>query len=117
MDRCVQTAVPARPGQTPGNDGGRGLVDVQAQGSVDGVAVPAGLTQREAEVRRRRGEANTAARGSSRGYARILRTTVSRLEPEAEGWRVVHPGGTVRARRVVLALGEPFELTVRLGKP
>jgi cation-transporting ATPase E len=51
-------------------------VDVQEQDAVDGVAVLPGLTQREAEARRRRGEGNTAARGSTRGYARILRTNV-----------------------------------------
>ncbi|MGY1773577.1 HAD-IC family P-type ATPase [Blastococcus sp. SYSU D00813] len=41
-----------------------------------GVAAPAGLSAAEAEARRRRGEANTAVRGSSRSYARILRTNV-----------------------------------------
>ncbi len=47
---------------------------------------------------------------------RILPTTVSRLEPEAEGWRVVHPGGTVRARQVVLATGAAAnELSRPLG--
>ena len=41
-----------------------------------GVAAPAGLSAAEAEARRRSGEANTAVRGSSRSYARILRTNV-----------------------------------------
>ena len=36
---------------------------------------------------------------------RILRTTVSRLEPRGDEWCVVHPGGTIRARQVVLATG------------
>ncbi|MGR7027361.1 HAD-IC family P-type ATPase [Geodermatophilus sp. URMC 62] len=35
-----------------------------------------GLTQAEAQARYRRGEGNTAPRGSTRGYARILRTNV-----------------------------------------
>ncbi len=35
-----------------------------------------GLTRQEAEARRRRGEGNTATRGSSRSYAVILRTNV-----------------------------------------
>ncbi|MBO3736972.1 HAD-IC family P-type ATPase [Actinoplanes flavus] len=35
-----------------------------------------GLTGAEAEARRRRGEANTAVQGGSRGYAEILRTNV-----------------------------------------
>ncbi len=39
-------------------------------------AVPVGLTQAEAAARRRRGEGNTATRGSSRSYAVILRTNV-----------------------------------------
>ncbi|MGK5113325.1 HAD-IC family P-type ATPase [Geodermatophilus sp. CPCC 205506] len=39
-------------------------------------AVPDGLSQREAEVRRRRGEGNVAVSASSRSYARILRTNV-----------------------------------------
>ena len=47
---------------------------------------------------------------------RALRTTVSRLEPQADGWRVVHPGGTVRARQVVLATGAAaHELSRPLG--
>src|SRR3954462_828158 len=39
-------------------------------------AVPEGLTRAEAEVRRRRGEANVAVSRSSRSYAQILRTNV-----------------------------------------
>ena len=35
-----------------------------------------GLTSAEADARRRRGEANTAVSGTSRSYARILRTNV-----------------------------------------
>jgi cation-transporting ATPase E len=35
-----------------------------------------GLTEAEAEARRRRGEANTAVKGGSRGYGEILRTNV-----------------------------------------
>ncbi|GAB7045526.1 HAD-IC family P-type ATPase [Catenuloplanes indicus] len=35
-----------------------------------------GLSEAEAEARRRRGEANTAVRGGSRGYGEILRTNV-----------------------------------------
>jgi cation-transporting P-type ATPase E len=37
---------------------------------------PAGLSEREAEARRRRGEGNVAVSASSRSYARILRTNV-----------------------------------------
>jgi cation-transporting ATPase E len=51
-------------------------MDVQEQGRADGVVAPAGLTQREADALRRRGEGNTAVRGSSRSYGRILRTNV-----------------------------------------
>ncbi len=51
-------------------------MDVQEQGRADGVVAPAGLTQREADTLRRRGEGNTAVRGSSRSYGRILRTNV-----------------------------------------
>ncbi|SES69385.1 HAD-IC family P-type ATPase [Geodermatophilus poikilotrophus] len=51
-------------------------MDVQEQGRADGVVAPPGLTQREADTRRRRGEGNTAVRGSSRSYGRILRTNV-----------------------------------------
>lgn len=36
---------------------------------------------------------------------RRLRGTVSRLSPEADGWRVTHETGAVRARQVVLAAG------------
>ena len=39
-------------------------------------AAPAGLTAVEAEVRRRRGEANTAVEGATRSYAAILRANV-----------------------------------------
>jgi cation-transporting ATPase E len=39
-------------------------------------AVPAGLTSAEAEARRRRGEGNAAAGGSTRSYTRILRVNV-----------------------------------------
>ena len=52
-------------------------MDVQEQGAADGAVVPPGLTHRAAEALRRRGEGNTAVRGSSRGYARILRAKVS----------------------------------------
>ncbi len=41
-----------------------------------GPASIAGLTAAEAEVRRRRGEVNTAVSGTSRTYATILRTNV-----------------------------------------
>ncbi len=51
-------------------------MDVQEQGRADGVVAPAGLTQREADALRRRGEGNTAVRRSSRSYGRILRTDV-----------------------------------------
>src|ERR671916_679506 len=40
------------------------------------VAGPEGLTQREAEARRRRGAGNVAVSRSSRSYAKILRTNV-----------------------------------------
>ncbi len=47
---------------------------------------------------------------------RAIRTTVSRLEPGPEGWRVVHPGGAIRARQVVLATGAAAnELSRPLG--
>src|ERR1700754_5125532 len=39
-------------------------------------APPAGLSSAEAEARRRRGEANAATAGATRGYARILRVNV-----------------------------------------
>lgn len=51
-------------------------MDVQEEGRADGAVAPAGLTQREADALRRRGEGNTAVRGSSRSYGRILRTNV-----------------------------------------
>ncbi len=51
-------------------------MDVQEQARADGAVAPAGLTQREADALRRRGEGNTAVRGSSRSYGRILRTDV-----------------------------------------
>lgn len=40
------------------------------------IGQPPGLSQREADARRRRGEANVAVTGSSRSYAMILRTNV-----------------------------------------
>lgn len=47
---------------------------------------------------------------------RTLRTTVIRLEPHGDGWHVVHPGGTMRARQVVLATGAAaHELARPLG--
>ncbi|MGY1835084.1 HAD-IC family P-type ATPase [Blastococcus sp. SYSU DS0510] len=49
---------------------------VQESGPALGDDVSLGLTQREAEARRRRGEGNVAVSGSSRGYARIIRTNV-----------------------------------------
>jgi cation-transporting P-type ATPase E len=51
-------------------------MDVQESSRAPGDAGSAGLSQREAEARRRRGEGNTAVRGSSRGYVQILRTNV-----------------------------------------
>jgi cation-transporting ATPase E len=54
-------------------------MDVQEVGperAAPSPAAPEGLSQREAEARRRRGEGNTAVSGSTRGYARILRTNV-----------------------------------------
>ena len=45
------------------------------QTPVEGTA-PLGLGAADAEARRRRGEGNTTVRGSSRSYARILRTNV-----------------------------------------
>ena len=51
-------------------------MDVQAT-DVDAVpAAPEGLSQQEAEARRRRGEGNVAVNRSSRSYAQILRTNV-----------------------------------------
>src|SRR5918998_1648173 len=52
------------------DEGWRGM-DLQAERPL-----VVGLTTAEAEARRRRGEANTAVRGSSRSYATILRTNV-----------------------------------------
>jgi cation-transporting P-type ATPase E len=49
---------------------------VEPERAGNSAAGPTGLSQREAEVRRRRGEGNTAVSGSARGYARILRTNV-----------------------------------------
>ncbi|WP_138732196.1 HAD-IC family P-type ATPase [Modestobacter excelsi] len=43
---------------------------------VPGETAPPGLSREEAEARRRRGEGNTATRGSSRSYAAVLRTNV-----------------------------------------
>ncbi|WP_456600075.1 HAD-IC family P-type ATPase [Blastococcus sp. SYSU DS0616] len=51
-------------------------MDVQESGSAVGGNAAVGLGQREAEARRRRGEANVSVRASSRGYAQILRTNV-----------------------------------------
>ncbi|TFV66966.1 UNVERIFIED_ORG: HAD family hydrolase [Bacillus sp. AZ43] len=50
------------------------MMDVHRPVSPTGQA--AGLSQREAEQRRRRGEGNVAVSASSRSYARILRTNV-----------------------------------------
>ncbi|MDP9794092.1 cation-transporting ATPase E [Catenuloplanes nepalensis] len=47
-----------------------------AEGATAVLADAFGLTEAEAEARRRRGEANTAVRGGSRGYGEILRTNV-----------------------------------------
>ncbi|TQN42826.1 cation-transporting ATPase E [Blastococcus colisei] len=51
-------------------------MDVEESGASLGSEVAAGLTQREAEVRHRRGEGNVAVSASSRSYTRILRTNV-----------------------------------------
>jgi cation-transporting ATPase E len=51
-------------------------VDVQQTGAAARAAGPAGLSPREADARRRRGEGNVAVSESSRSYARILRTNV-----------------------------------------
>ncbi|WP_448619454.1 HAD-IC family P-type ATPase [Geodermatophilus sp. URMC 65] len=51
-------------------------MDVQETDAGTDLAGVAGLTSREAEARRRRGEGNVAVSASSRGYARILRTNV-----------------------------------------
>ncbi|MGY1886505.1 MULTISPECIES: HAD-IC family P-type ATPase [unclassified Blastococcus] len=51
-------------------------MDVQESGSAVGGNAAVGLSQREAEARRRRGEGNVSVRASSRGYAQILRTNV-----------------------------------------
>ncbi len=50
-------------------------MNVQETGTVADAA-PAGLSQREADARRRRGEGNVAVSASSRSCARILRTNV-----------------------------------------
>ena len=50
-------------------------MDVQVTGTRAGPA-PVGLSQREADARRRRGEGNVAVSASSRSYGRILRTNV-----------------------------------------
>ncbi|HYX96462.1 MAG TPA: HAD-IC family P-type ATPase [Geodermatophilus sp.] len=55
---------------------GAGGMDVQETDAGTGLAGVAGLTSREAEARRRRGEGNVAVSASSRSYARILRTNV-----------------------------------------
>ena len=51
-------------------------MDVQHPAAALGDEVAAGLSQREAEARRRRGEGNVAVSASSRSYARIVRTNV-----------------------------------------
>ncbi|MGY2003803.1 HAD-IC family P-type ATPase [Blastococcus sp. SYSU DS1024] len=51
-------------------------MDVQQSGSAVGGNAAVGLSRREAEARRRRGEGNVSVRASSRGYAQILRTNV-----------------------------------------
>jgi cation-transporting ATPase E len=53
-------------------------MDAKAPSSAEGATAVAqvGLSEQEAEVRRRRGEANTAVSGTSRTYATILRTNV-----------------------------------------
>ena len=53
-------------------------VDVTSNSAVPGVSL-AGLSSDEAAVRLRRGDGNRAVSGSSRGYARILRTNVFNL--------------------------------------
>ena len=50
-------------------------MDVQDVGTRADLA-PGGLSQREADARRRRGEGNVAVSASSRSYARILRTNI-----------------------------------------
>ncbi|WP_091107939.1 HAD-IC family P-type ATPase [Geodermatophilus dictyosporus] len=52
---------------------------MQSTGTTDRAAGTWGLTSAEAQARLRRGEGNTAPRGSSRGYAQILRTNVFNL--------------------------------------
>ena len=51
-------------------------MDVQETDAGTDLAGVAGLTSREAEARRRRGQGNVAVSASSRSYARILRTNV-----------------------------------------
>ncbi|WP_346619082.1 hypothetical protein [Blastococcus montanus] len=52
-------------------------MDVQETGAGGAVAAgPEGLSQREADGRRRRGEGNAAVSRSGRSYAQILRTNV-----------------------------------------
>jgi cation-transporting ATPase E len=51
-------------------------MDVQESSHTLGDEGSVGLTQREADARRRRGEGNTAVRGTSRTYVQILRTNV-----------------------------------------
>jgi cation-transporting P-type ATPase E len=51
-------------------------VDVQHSAAALGEGLAAGLSQREAEARHRRGEGNVAVSASSRSYARIVRTNV-----------------------------------------
>jgi cation-transporting ATPase E len=51
-------------------------MDVQESSHAPSAAAPDGLSQREAEARRRRGEGNAAVTASTRSYVRILRTNV-----------------------------------------
>src|ERR671921_1519583 len=51
-------------------------MDVQESSRAAGTAGLAGLSRREAEARRRRGEGNAAVTASTRSYVRILRTNV-----------------------------------------
>src|SRR4051812_19717957 len=62
----------------PGDTGRRRMAVrmTGADSAASSVTVPEGLTTAEAEVRRRRGEANVAVSRSSRSYAQILRTNV-----------------------------------------
>jgi cation-transporting P-type ATPase E len=59
-----------------GKASGMDLRETGPERDATSVAAPAGLSQREAEARHRRGEGNVAVGASSRSYARILRTNV-----------------------------------------